>query len=89
MKAFLKFNLEPGHPDRDEYELVMNATKYSLLLEFVEQKLFRPARKHGYSDPEMIDWVQGSAAYNDSVTHAIGRLETLYYEKRQELGIDG
>ena len=47
MKATLSFNLPE---EREEHEDAINGGKYKYQLEDVGNTVFRPARKHGYSD---------------------------------------
>ena len=70
MKVLLKFNLPE---DREEYENAMNGSKYASQLEEVTQRIFRPARKHGYSDrkiQELIDKLDRLADKEDGITEA-------------------
>lgn len=47
MKATLTFNLPEEH---EEHEDAINGSKYKYQLDEVGNTVFRPARKHGYSD---------------------------------------
>jgi hypothetical protein len=49
-KATLSFNLPE---EREEYNTVNKASEMSSALWEIRQELFRPARKHGYSDFEL------------------------------------
>lgn len=81
MKGTLTFNLPE---EREEFELAVNAGKYSSLLWEVEQEVFRPARKHGYSGLHALELNKLLESDNDAVAQAVSDaihyLEQRYYE---------
>lgn len=86
MKVTLRFDLdEPG--DREAFQQHTKTEEVFLLLWDIEQEVFRPARKHGYSGLH-------SARLNklleiDEVAEAIKILEELYFTKKGErLNVD-
>lgn len=97
MKATLTFNLPE---ERDEFDTAVNADNYRLALFEISQQVFRPARKHGYSDIRIqtlidkLDTVKVPAMdgyTEDEVgggTELISALEKLFYEILQEVGIE-
>jgi hypothetical protein len=50
MKATLEFQLPE---DQEELDSALNANKYYSILFEIRNQIFRPSRKHGYSDPEI------------------------------------
>ena len=79
MKAILEFNLPE---ESEEYEITMKAGKMHSALWEISQKIFRPHRKHGYSDPTLY-----SLAEQPDTNKAIGLLEEMFYEILNEQGI--
>lgn len=73
MKATLEFDLPE---DKDDLLLALNATKYTIALDEIGNQVFRPARKHGYSNPLVQTLID---KLNDLV-------ETLPTEVLQEKG---
>ena len=65
--------------DAHEYELFKRMVNMDRLLTFVEQDIFRPARKHGYPDREIQDLL------GENGEELIGKLEKAYYEAKCEL----
>ena len=55
MKATLIFNLPE---ESSEFNDAQMGTKYSICLTEVRNRLLRPARKHGYSNPELQKHVE-------------------------------
>jgi hypothetical protein len=47
MKHIIEFNLPE---DREELKILMSAGDLSLVVDDVANEIFRPARKHGYSE---------------------------------------
>lgn len=97
MKATLSFNLPE---ERDEFETAVNAGKYRSALWEVMQRIFRPARKHGYSNmriqtlldttdsvkvPSMDGYTEDAVGAG---TELVAELEKLFYEILQEEGIE-
>ena len=89
MKATLSFNLPE---ERDEFETAVNAGKYKAALWEISQRVFRPARKHGYSNPhiqKLLDTADTDDMYEVAVgTELVSELEKLFYEILQEEGIE-
>lgn len=82
MIAILKYNLDKPE-DKVDHHLAMQASKLARLLDFVEQEIFRPARKHGYTDTKL----QALLDTTEQGVELIGKLEKLYYEFKRELDI--
>lgn len=99
MKATLSFNLPE---ERDEFETAVNAGKYRSALFEIAQRVFRPARKHGYPDAKVQNLLNkadettvaimddGNCKLYDGYvgTELISQLEKLFYEILQEEGIE-
>lgn len=97
MKGTLSFNLPE---EREEFETAVNAGKYKYALWEIAQQVFRPARKHGYSEQhiqELLDKAdsvtvtakEGSLQYETGVgTELVSQLEKLFYQILQEEGIE-
>ena len=85
-----EFNLIEDEEEK-EYERFMEMThnypKVLRLLWEVEQKIFRPNRKYGYSDKKMAELYNNEAS-RDAVYTAISTLEELYYTFKEELGVN-
>ena len=77
MKATLEYNLPE---DMEEYELAMNGGAAHSALVDIAQQVFRPARKHGYSYPELKALAEGNEAL-------IAKLEELFYTIVEERGL--
>jgi hypothetical protein len=80
--ATLQFNLEDTDARR-EYLKCVHADQLLQLLEQVQQDIFRPARKHGYSG--MHGARLNRLLEMPEVEEAIGLLEELYYEAKKEV----
>lgn len=97
MKATIEFNLPE---EQEEFELAVKAGKYRAALWEISQQVFRPARKHGYSNMRIqtlldtTDSVKVPAmdGYTEDMvgggTELIGELEKLFYQILQEEGIE-
>lgn len=97
MKATLSFNLPE---EQEEFQTAANAAKYKAALWEISQRIFRPARKHGYADAR----IQALLDITDSVkvpsmdgytedeigagTELVSLLEKLFYEILNEEGIE-
>jgi hypothetical protein len=66
--------------DSHSYDQAMASPKLEQLIEFVEQEIFRPARKHGYPDPQLQALLESPQA-----AELISLLESKYYEAKKEL----
>jgi len=80
MKATITFNLPE---DNEEYKLHMKAGAMHSALWEISQEIFRPARKHGYNDPELNKLIE-----DDKVTEAISLLEKKMYDILRENDIE-
>ena len=97
MKATLTFTLPD---DEEQFEAAIDGHKYKAALWEVSQRVFRPARKHGYSDAKIqalvdkLDTVKVPSMdgyTEDEVgggTELISQLEKIFYEILQEEGIE-
>lgn len=72
--ATLKFTLPE---ERAEYEITNRAMAMSIAIEQVGNEIFRPARKHGYSEPELAALFEKCG---DAGAELIYALEQRYYE---------
>ena len=67
MKAILEFSLPE---EQEEYEITRQAGKMHSAFWTIGNEVFRPARKHGYSDHRLHDLIffldQAAAALGDS-----------------------
>ena len=97
MKATLTFTLPD---DESEFQAAVDGPKYRAALWEISQRIFRPARKHGYSNTR----IQSLLDTTDSVkvpsmdgytgdgvgggTELVAALEKLFYEILQEEGIE-
>jgi hypothetical protein len=97
MKATLTFTLPD---DEAEFQAAVDGPKYRTALWEISQRVFRPARKHGYPSTR----IQSLLDATDSVkvpsmdgytenevgggTELVSALEKLFYEILQEEGIE-
>lgn len=90
-KASLHFNLPE---EREEFETAVKAGDYKLALWDIAQEVFRPARKHGYSDGKIqkllldIDHNADVSSEYGKGTDLVGLLEEKFYEILRERGIE-
>ena len=82
MKISINCETENEYDEKD-LRLMLNYKNAYLLLEEIEQYLWRPNVKHGYSDPKLKEF-DG----DDNVHEAIYRLSELYYEMKSEYNIE-
>lgn len=68
MKAILEFNLPE---EQEEYEINKQAFKMHAAFWTIGNDLFRPARKHGYSDQRLHDLIH----FLDQAAAALGTSE--------------
>ena len=61
--------------DAREIRKYLDGPNYALALWEISQTIFRPARKHGYSDRQVNEYLDGDDTYL-----AIGRLEEMFFE---------
>lgn len=96
MKAILEFNLPE---DQSEFELASKAGKMHSALWDIAQEVFRPARKHGYSNVQVqgvLDKANESVVVTgDEFKYETGtgdelihQLEKLFYQILEERNID-
>ena len=78
--AILVYDMETH---REDFETASKANAMSAALFEVRQKVFRPARKHGYSDPRLTKFEET----NPDFTEIIGILEEMYTEVLNEYGV--
>ena len=71
-KIILTMTDEDNDSDMLRY---LNGPKYAIALWEISQEIFRPARKHGYSDRQVNEYLDGNDTYL-----AIGRLEEMFFE---------
>ena len=72
-----------------KFQLMMNATKMANFISEVRNVIFRPARKHGYSDKVLQDAIE--VADSDSTSNGefiISKLEDMWTELVEKHGID-
>lgn len=62
-KHIIEFNLPE---ETDELKTIMQATDMSIALEDIWNECFRPAMKHGYSDPSIVNYID---AINQNLAH--------------------
>jgi hypothetical protein len=74
MKSTLSFNLPEEH---DDLMNALQAPRMSSALFEISQQVFRPARKHGYSDPELAKLAEGNE-------ELIAKLEELFSQIIQQ-----
>lgn len=81
MKATIEFDL---NEEREEFRDFMQASRMSCALHDISNKIFRPARKHGYDDKTLNELIEK----NEGATEIIGLLETKFYEILKEYGVE-
>lgn len=82
-----KVTLEYTLPeDSYEFEAALAGADAAIALHYIANDIFRPARKHGYSDQRIIDAV--GACGKDNANNLIGLLESKFYEILGERGIE-
>lgn len=96
-KATLEFSLPE---EQEEFETATKAADYKLALWDVAQEIFRPARKHGYSDAavqKVLDKADEEIVVTDvggfkyeigAGSELISILEQKFYEILRERGIE-
>lgn len=83
MKAYLRFDLN-NPDDRDDHETALKAGAMKRALDEIGNEVFRPARKHGYSDPEIRELMD---ALNGGGEKLVDLLEKKFYEILEEYEI--
>lgn len=82
MKATLEFILPE---DNQEYERCTKGEDYFIALQEIAEQVFRPHRKHGYSDCRIQELLNKSE--DDNAFELVGKLEELFYEILDENNI--
>jgi hypothetical protein len=77
MKAILEYTLPE---DKEDFERATKALDMELALWDIANEVFRPARKHGYPDPELSRLAENNE-------ELIGLLEQKFYAILEERGI--
>jgi hypothetical protein len=90
MKITLEFDSD-NEDDMERYKDMMNATKYKCVIDSASNEIFRPARKHGYSDETIRNLIANSGenedGYNNGV-ELIGQLEEMWYNLFREYNLE-
>lgn len=85
MKGILQFNLPE---EQHEFEAAVSAGRMKSVLWDISQEIFRPARKHGYSDHRMKKFTDENGELKDDVADVIGVLEEMFYEFVREHNVE-
>lgn len=87
----LKFNVETPEDERAAIRAVTVDAVYAAL-ERIANEVFRPARKHGYQDPEIAALLTESAALSGQECAArselIGLLEKKFFEILEDYRVE-
>lgn len=78
MKAILEFNLPE---DQEEFNTTIKANAYACAIHDISEHIFRPARKHGYSDARIQELIDKLGADGQEL---VGLLEAAYYDILRE-----
>lgn len=76
---------ENGYLDKHDIERTLKASDMCAALFQISQEVFRPIRKHGYSDREIQDLTLRDP---ELARDLVGALEHLFYEILEDRGID-
>lgn len=82
-KLILRFNLPE---EKEESELAQAAERMHFALNDIRQEIFRPARKHGYSNPKLMEIINKNP---ELTTELIWELETMFTRILNENNIPG
>lgn len=77
MKASLHFNLPE---DNEAFETAVAANHLKAAIWDISQRVFRPARKHGYPGTKMSKFLNADGELKEEIAEAIGELEELFYD---------
>jgi hypothetical protein len=77
MKKILEFNCPE---ENEEYRLHEKGPNAFRAIERIRNEVFRPARKHGYSDEKITELIKK----NPGAEELIGELESLFWSILQE-----
>ena len=83
MKAILEFDLTDPE-DREEHLYALNGRKHHSFLFEIEQRIFRPHRKHGYGGSLNADRLEHLLDKSEEAREAIALLEELYYDLKND-----
>ena len=92
-KGIIEFNLpEEG----EEFRIALDASKYQYVLMEIGQLVFRPARKHGYSESRIQTLIEKGDEVKVEIdghsygvaTELVSQLEKLFYEILQKVGVE-
>ena len=78
----IKFNPET---EKAELKRMMKATDAYIALWEIAQQVFRPARKHGYSQPNIQKLLDET---DEAGYELVGELEQLFYQLLEDKQID-
>lgn len=84
MKAILEFVLPE---DQTEFDTAVKAMDMSIAIHDIGQEVFRPARKHGYPDPQIANLLLKIPDHMGE--DLIGLLEEKFYEILNERDVAG
>lgn len=84
MKATLKFDLTDSDQVGEFHRAVKAGDAYSALWE-IAQEIFRPARKHGYSDTRIVAMMGQCGEHAEGL---VAELERRFWEILSERNID-
>lgn len=94
MKAVLEFDLFDPE-DSSEFKCIQKARDMQISLQDISNEIFRPARKHGYSDSKLNDLLDKSNTtideFGDEILiglEIISILEDKFYRILEERGIN-
>lgn len=82
-KGILKFDLDEPYEEK-RFKRAVKAEDAYLVLWDLAQEVFRPARKHGYSNQKIQRLLDKSI----KGTELIGELESMFYRLIEEYGIE-
>ena len=87
----MKITIETTEPDEfSKLRRMLHADQYLEALNDVADKVFRPARKHGYNDPEIKALLSEDLPEAELLARLdlVAALETRFYEVLRENGVD-
>ena len=73
--ATITFDLET---EKDDLRLCLEAQRMDYVIELIGEKVFRPARKHGYASAQINELI--AKIGEDDATELIELLEQLYHD---------
>lgn len=81
MKKILEFNCPE---ENEEYRLHERGPRAFIALERIGNELFRPARKHGYPEGAISEFLEKNEGNRDNLEELIGILEQEFYNILKE-----